>query len=152
MNKDKMSSFKSSTFNDDDITQEPTSSSIVPSTIKQEPGYKSCLLSRLKKQRDEESSMCDMCICVGDQKFYVHRCLMTAACDYFDVMLRGDWQESYQDTIEMKDINANALSAVIDFIYSGELKLSLRNIEEILRVVSHLQVNQQLSRYFYFNM
>ena len=32
------------------------------------------------------------------------------------------------DTIELKDITANGLRAVLDFIYTGELSLSIENI------------------------
>jgi hypothetical protein len=32
------------------------------------------------------------------------------------------------DTIELKDITANGLRAVLDFIYTGELTLSIENI------------------------
>jgi len=32
------------------------------------------------------------------------------------------------DTIKLKDITANGLRAVLDFIYTGELTLSIENI------------------------
>ncbi|CAF4388208.1 unnamed protein product, partial [Adineta steineri] len=41
---------------------------------------------------------------------------------------RSGMQEATADTIELKDITANGLRAVLDFIYTGELSLSIENI------------------------
>ena len=109
-------------------------------STKKANGYKNSLLEKFWTQRESQPSICDMVICVENQTFHVHKCLMIASCDYFDAMLRSGMQETRANSIELKGVSAQGLQAVINFIYSGELNLSLNNICEILRAVSHLQV------------
>ena len=85
-----------------------------------------------------------MVITVDEEKFHVHKCLMIASCDYFDAMSRSGMQETRSACIELKGVSAQGLGDVIDFIYSGELRLSLNNIGETLRAVSHLQLQYAL--------
>jgi hypothetical protein len=89
--------------------------------------------------------------CIVVCHLYVFRCVLVASSDYFEAMIsRSGMQEAtagksfhrrllyiriltiynnYRlDTIELKDITANGLRAVLDFIYTGELTLSIENI------------------------
>lgn len=109
-------------------------------TVKKATGFKSSLLEKLNEQRFLYPTICDMTIVVGDDTYHVHKCLMIASSDYFAAMLRSGMQEARQDKIELKGISSQGLTHVLDFIYTGELKLSTFNIEDILRAVSHLQV------------
>lgn len=110
-------------------------------TIKKAIGFKSSLLEKLNEQRYTQPPICDMAIIIGQETFYVHKCLMIASSDYFAAMfLRSGMQEARQDKIELKGVCSQGLQYLLDFIYTGELKLSIQNIEQILRAVSHLQV------------
>lgn len=55
-------------------------------------------------------------------------------------MLRSGMQETRQELIILHEISARALKTIIDFIYTGELRLSLDSIDDILRAISLLQV------------
>ena len=109
-------------------------------SVKKASGYKNSLLEKFWSQRESSPSICDLVICAQNETFHVHKCLMIAACDYFDAMLRSGMQETRASSIELKGVSAQGLRAVVNFIYTGELKLSMSNIGEILRAVSHLQV------------
>ena len=114
------------------------------STVKKAYGYKNNLLEKLKTQRDTHPDVCDLVIRAENNSFRVHKCLMIATCDYFDAMLRSGMQETRTNSIELKDITAHSLQAVVDFIYTGELRLCIKNIAELIRVVSQLQVKYAL--------
>ena len=59
---------------------------------------------------------------------------MVACSDYFRAMLTGPgkMKESRQDSVELKGVSAQGLKAVVDFAYTGKIKLSLQNLEEVL--------------------
>lgn len=115
-------------------------------TVKKATGYKYSILRKLNEQRLSHSHMCDMTISGDDSEsvFHVHKCLIISASDYFLAMFNSGMQECKKDSIQLKGISSQGLKEVIDFIYSGELKLSLYNIQDILRAVSHLQVKHAL--------
>lgn len=56
-----------------------------------------------------------------------------------------DGRDRRLDTIELKDITANGLRAVLDFIYTGELTLSIENIGECEREVRLGEVDLRFS-------
>lgn len=113
-------------------------------TIKRANDYKNSLLEKLRDQREQTPQLCDMIICVGNRTFNVHKCLMIASCDYFDAMLRSGMQETRASSIELKGVSISGFMTVVDFIYSGELKLCMNTIGELIRVISHLQVKYAL--------
>jgi hypothetical protein len=49
-------------------------------------------------------------------------------------------QETRQLEIKLNDISSNGLKIIIDFIYSGDLKLNIENLNDLLNVITHLQV------------
>ncbi len=65
------------------------------------------------------------------------RCLLNASCDYFDAMSRSGMQETRQEVIKLEDISVRGLKTVIDFIYSGELRLNIGKVFVWLQMYSH---------------
>lgn len=55
-------------------------------------------------------------------------------------MFASEMRETHAKEIELHGVNAPGLEKVLDFIYSGEIILSLENIHDILAAGSHLQV------------
>jgi len=84
--------------------------------------------------------LCDFTIIAGGLEMHVHRNVLVACSDYFRAMLTGDMRESREPCVTLQGISSFGLQAVIEFIYSGALKISLDNVEEILAAASHLQV------------
>ena len=88
--------------------------------------------------------LCDYTIIAGGLEMHVHRNVLVACSDYFRAMLTGDMRESRESCVTLQGITSFGLQAVIEFIYSGSLKISLDNVEEILAAASHLQVSQSI--------
>ena len=62
---------------------------------------------------------------------------MVACSDYFRAMLTGPgkMKESREDSVELKGVSAQGLKAVVDFAYTGKIKLSLQNLEEVFMTI-----------------
>ena len=71
-------------------------------TVKKAYGYKNTLLGKLRSQREQNPSVCDMIICIDNHQFPVHKCLMVVSSDYFDAMLRSGMQETRSNVIKLK--------------------------------------------------
>jgi len=88
--------------------------------------------------------LCDYTIIAGGLEMHVHRAVLVACSDYFRAMLTGDMRESRESCVTLQGISSFGLQVVVEFIYTGILKVSLDNVEEILAAASHLQVNHSL--------
>lgn len=120
-------------------------SSLENMVVKKASGFQTNLFERLNEQRLAEPAICDLAINVENKTYYAHKCLLVASCDYFAaMMLRSGMLETRQDTIELKGVSALGLRGVLDFIYTGELRLTLGNVADLVRAVSHLQVKYAL--------
>ena len=95
--------------------------------------------------------LCDYTIIAGGLEMHVHRNVLVACSDYFRAMLTGDMRESRESSVKLQGITSFGLQAVIEFIYTGSLKISLDNVDEILAAASHLQVSHSfISCQLYF--
>ena len=59
-------------------------------------------------------------------------------------MFMSEMKETFVDKIELYGVTATGLEKILEFIYSGEIILSLDNIDDILAAASHLQVTAVL--------
>lgn len=55
-------------------------------------------------------------------------------------MFTSEMRERAAGTVELRGVSSTALEKVLEFIYSGDIILSLDNIQDILAAASHLQV------------
>ena len=86
--------------------------------------------------------LCDVVLRVGGQEVHAHRAILAASSAYFLAMFTNDMKESEQDVIEMQDINPEILSSLIDFTYTGDITVTVDNVQEVLSAASLLQIRQ----------
>ena len=55
-------------------------------------------------------------------------------------MLCGRMRESTDNHVDLKGVSANALEHIVNFLYSGSLRLDSDNLGDVLNAASHLQV------------
>ncbi|PIC49285.1 hypothetical protein B9Z55_007941 [Caenorhabditis nigoni] len=67
----------------------------------------------------KESS--DIVLKIGDQKFYVAKLLLTFHSTYFKTLFSGNFSESKQSEIELKDIDPDAFQYFLELIYGISL-------------------------------
>ncbi|KAK6026487.1 BTB And Kelch, partial [Ostertagia ostertagi] len=117
------------------------------------------LLSRLAQLR-ENSRLCDVTLVAEvaslnakdrsiDMKeifqgtrISAHRVVLAASTSYFEAMFTNDMAESRLKEIEIKDVKASALEALVDFCYSGKIKINSTNVWTVLATACLLQLNE----------
>ncbi len=85
--------------------------------------------------------LCDVVLRAGSREIPTHRAILAAVSSYFQAMFFHELLESRQEEVEIKDMNPDVLESLVDFAYSGEIDLSIDNVQEILAAASLLQIN-----------
>ena len=94
----------------------------------------------------EEGIFTDVQLRVGRTLFPAHRMVLAAYSDYFYAMFTNGMKESNQEVIELRDesMSSEMLKQIIDYIYSGHLRINSENVFEVLAAADHLQVTSVL--------
>ena len=79
----------------------------------------------------ERGSFCDVTLVAGALEIKAHKVILAAISPYFKLMFTQEFKEQESDRIELKYINPVAVSSLVDFAYTGELKLDIHNAEHI---------------------
>ena len=100
------------------------------------------MLALLNQDRHPNSITCDAVICCGEEKIFVHKCILGCASDFFRTLLTT----TLNDMIEQKSyiitgIKAPTAKLVIDFIYLCEVVLTEDNSYDILACSDYFLMN-----------
>ncbi|KAK6019337.1 BTB/POZ domain protein [Ostertagia ostertagi] len=99
------------------------------------------LLFRLAKLRDS-ARLCDVTLVAEGTRISAHRVVLAASTDYFEAMFANDMAESRMEEIEIKDVEAAVLGALVNFCYSGKIRISSTNVWTVLPTACLLQLNE----------
>ncbi|XP_077972815.1 kelch-like protein 24 [Styela clava] len=83
----------------------------------------------------------DFAIKMNGKDFPVHRNVISAASSYFRAMFSSNMKEAQQGFTDMKTIKPSIMKKCIDFMYTGEVKVKIEEIQDILHASNFLQVN-----------
>ena len=89
----------------------------------------------------EEREMADVKLKVEDKIFSAHKCILVQRLEYFKIILTGNFTETLQDVVELKDVNADGFEVLLAFIYGIFPDFDNMELERILNVL-------QVSKYF----
>ncbi|PIO59209.1 BTB/POZ domain protein, partial [Teladorsagia circumcincta] len=70
-----------------------------------------------------------------------HRIVLAASSNYFKAMFTNDMAESRMHEIEMVDIKAPALETLVNYCYTGRMKITGTNVLSVLPAAGLLQLN-----------
>lgn len=76
--------------------------------------------------------LCDVMIVAEDVEVEAHRVVLAACSPYFCAMFTGDMSESKAKKIEIKDVDGQTLSKLIDYIYTAEIEVTEENVQAAL--------------------
>ncbi|KAL7645652.1 UNVERIFIED_CONTAM: hypothetical protein RMT77_004038 [Armadillidium vulgare] len=97
---------------------------------------------QLMEEIRRRGKLCDVTLKVSDQCFTAHRIVLAAVIPYFNAMFTHDMAESKQKEITMQGIDPSALEALINFAYSGKIKIDSENVQSLLVGSSFLQLTE----------
>jgi len=80
--------------------------------------------------------LCQLCdvvlILPGLRRIPAHRIVLSSASDYFSAMFTSDVLEATQNEVNMKDVDPDAMTALVKYMYDGEFEhmlLKYRNVK-----------------------
>lgn len=78
----------------------------------------------------------DVTFVVEEKKFPAHRVILAARCSYFRALLYGGMKEAEMNIeIVISDTSADAFETLLKYIYTGKMKISTTNDEDILDIL-----------------
>lgn len=86
--------------------------------------------------------LCDVMLVAGSRKIAAHRVMLSAASDYFFAMFTSNVREATQEEILMKDVDSDALAALIKYIYTGFIDLCDETVEGLMATACLLQLDE----------
>ncbi|KHN98477.1 BTB/POZ fold protein [Metarhizium album ARSEF 1941] len=88
-------------------------------------------------------TLCDVTIVCDGQEFKVHGVILSAHSRYFAAELTGNWRESFERKIEIKDFDATVVEAMLRFMYFFDYS----NIYSTSTMIYYVQVYQIADKY-----
>ncbi|XP_058853184.1 kelch-like protein 3 isoform X1 [Acipenser ruthenus] len=112
----------------------------------QEPGNVAVNHSHTKKafrvMNDLRSKkmLCDVTLVAEDVEIWAHRIVLAACSPYFCAMFTGDMSESKAKRVEIKDVDGQTLTKLVDYVYTAEIEVTEENVQVLLPAASLLQL------------
>lgn len=97
------------------------------------------ILSELKSMYDNQL-LVDVTICVQERKFRCHRSVLAAVSPYFRAMFTINLIESKTDSIIIQEVDKESVTLIIDYAYTGCIKITRHNAQNLLVAASIFQI------------
>ena len=78
---------------------------------------------------------------VENETFSAHRIVLAATIPYFDLMFSHDMLEARQKEIIIQGIDSSSFESLLNFVYTGEIKISEGNVQSIITSASYFQLD-----------
>ena len=82
----------------------------------------------------------DVTLHSGGVQIQCHRVVLAAASDYFKAMFRCGLQDKSSDPVQMT-MEPAIMTSVIDYIYTGEIELTIDNVKSLVEACDILQLD-----------
>ena len=84
---------------------------------------------------------CDIKLKVGGRSFRGHKSVLKDASEYFSAMFSHEMKEKGEKEIELKDISADAFTAMMDYFYLGSITVDPKTVADILQAARFFHVD-----------
>ncbi|XP_055854362.1 kelch-like protein 3 [Episyrphus balteatus] len=109
--------------------------------------HHSCYTSNLCEKLltfGEKGQFSDICIISSDNvKFHLHKCVLSAASNYFMNMFSNNINKSPYTVVKIHKVNGKILKRILTFFYTGQIELE-NDTADILRAVSVFEIQALL--------
>ena len=93
-------------------------------------------------QQWEQGELCDVKLQVQGQSILAHKNVLAAASKYFHSMFLGEFKESKHNVVNIQGITYTGFEIILRAIYSSELELTNKSVEEVLAASDFLQIEE----------
>ena len=98
------------------------------------------LMKRLDRQRGQDY-LCDITLVAKEGKeFKAHRNVLSAASPFFVKLLQSDMKEKEEGVIRFEEISESILGDVLEFIYTGSVKINEENAKDLIIAADYLML------------
>eukprot|EP00058_Branchiostoma_floridae_P014788 XP_002600276.1 hypothetical protein BRAFLDRAFT_66781 [Branchiostoma floridae] len=98
------------------------------------------LLAELNGQRHTKDFL-DLVVKVQDMEFPCHRAVL-ASTPYFKAMLSSSLSKGNSKVVKLHGIDSDGFSKILDFLYTGEIRISKDDVHDILQAAHMLQIDK----------
>ncbi|CAH1271168.1 KLHL24 [Branchiostoma lanceolatum] len=98
------------------------------------------LLAELNSQR-QTGNFLDVVVKVQSRKIRCHRAVL-ASTPYFKAMLSSKLTERKSKVVRLHGIDSISFSKVLDFLYTGEIRIGKDDVQDILQAAHMLQIDK----------
>jgi len=103
--------------------------------------YSQFLLQGLNSLR-QKNELCDVELKSGSTSLFAHRVVLSAMSDYFKAMFTGRMGECFTRTVHIKDADEKSLCMLTDFAYTGNISITIYNVQSLLITSNMLQISK----------
>ena len=97
------------------------------------------LVDKLNELR-KDNNLCDVTLQIEGQNFSAHRCVLSAASQYFRSLFTSGFKENKDFTIVLQDTKPAVLSEALRFIYTGEALVNATNAQDLVKIADYLLI------------
>ncbi|XP_073457167.1 kelch repeat and BTB domain-containing protein 8-like [Aquarana catesbeiana] len=85
-------------------------------------------------------SLCDVTIQAEGDRFLCHRVVLASVSPYFRALFMSPMKEAELGEVCLSDVPSSVLQLILHYIYTGEVDLTMDNVEELFIVSGRLQI------------
>ena len=93
-------------------------------------------------EKRNNGSFNDVTIEAGALTIAANRLILSCCSPFFEAMFDLEMKEKYQNPVQIHGVDGAAVKSVIDFMYSGEVKITSENVMELIAASDYLQVDE----------
>jgi len=97
------------------------------------------VLEMMKLMYDSRQ-LTDVCVAVDERQFFCHRAVLAATSCYFHAMFTSSLAESRQSDVRLHEVDADSVNALIDYAYTGRVRITQFNVQNLMIASSLFQV------------
>ncbi|KAI8518081.1 hypothetical protein Bbelb_040980 [Branchiostoma belcheri] len=101
-------------------------------------------LAKLENQRKTRKFL-DVMVQVDGREFPCHRAVLSST-PFFETMLLSDFSESSSGVIQLREMDSNSFSKILDFLYTGEIRIGQDDVQDILQT-AHMLLLDKIVQY-----
>ncbi|XP_072014470.1 kelch-like protein 31 [Amphiura filiformis] len=99
-------------------------------------------LASLNVQRSNQSELCDVELKMADGILHCHKSVLVTCSKYFEAMFSHDAMiENVEDKVDLSQFTTDVMDSLLNFIYTGDMQLSIDNVCERLAAARYLQID-----------